>query len=207
MRVTVITPPAALLNVPDAKLQAPVLAEADDIRVAGLLAAAQSRIERSWIGRAFGAQTLEARLDSFDEREIALPWPPLRSVASIVYVNEAGEEQTVDPASYFVFGIGTAGGSVAPIGGRWPSTPRRPEAIRIRYEAGFASDAPELDTVRQAVLLMATQLHGLTAQDLSLRSESIEGVGETQWTVSDTAGRLITSAADDLLRDFVVWSC
>ena len=207
MRVTVITPPAELVTVPDAKLQAPVLAAADDLRVAGLLAAAQSRIERSWIGRAFGAQTLEARIDSFDEREIALPWPPLRSVASIIYVAEAGEEQTVDPASYLVFGVGTAGGSVAPIGGRWPSVPRRPEAIRIRYEAGYAANNPELDAVRQAVLLMATQLHGLTAQDLSLRSESVEGVGETQWTVSDTAGRLISSAADDLLRDFVVWGC
>ncbi|MCJ2033158.1 hypothetical protein [Methylobacterium sp. J-068] len=207
MRVTVITPPAILVSVPDAKLQAPVLAASDDIRVAALLAAGQSRIERSWVGRAFGTQTLEARLDGFDEREIALPWPPLRRVLSITGISEAGTEHVVDPATYLVFGIGGAGGSVAPVGGRWSPIPRRPEAIRIRYEAGYQADDPALDAPRHAVVLIATQLHALSAQELSLRSETVEGVGETQWTVSEAAGKLIDAAVADLLGGFAVWAC
>ncbi|GJE46191.1 hypothetical protein [Methylobacterium soli] len=207
MHVAVITPPAALVTASEAKLQAPVFAADDDQRVTALLSVAQSQLERSWIGRAFGAQTLELRLDGLDEREIMLPWPPLRRVLSIVSLSEAGEAQAVDPASYLVFGVGSRCGSVAPVGGRWPSVPRRAEAIRIRFEAGYAADDPALAAPRHAVILIATQLRSLGTQDLSLRSEEVAGIGATTWTVSDAAEKLIRSAVDDLLADYAVWSC
>lgn len=207
MQVSVISPPMRLVEVPAAKMQAPVLADDDDLRVEALLSAAQSRIERAWIGRAFGMQTLELLLDGLDEREIALPWPPLRSVTSITYLDEAGQERTVDPASYFVFGVGTRCGSVAPIGGRWPKATRRPESVRIRFEAGYAANDLELNAPRHAVVLIATHLRSLSTQDLSLRSDTVEGVGAQQWTVSDAAEALIRLAVEDLLADFVVWSC
>ncbi len=207
MQVSVINSPARLVEVAAAKAQAPVLAGDDDVRVEALLSVAQARIERSWIGRAFGIQTLELRLDGLDEREIALPWPPLRRVVSVVVVNEAGQEQTIDPASYFVFGVGTRCGSIAPIGGCWPKVARRPESVRIRYEAGYDADDPQLAAPRHAVVLIATHLRSLSTQDLSLRSDTVEGIGAQQWTVSDAAETLIRSSVEDLLAEFVVWSC
>lgn len=220
MGVTIIAPPAALVTTADAKAWQPVLAADADARVTALLQAAQAAIEppSGWVGRAFGVQTLEARFEHWRDfsafsawraaGEIRLPFPPLRSVASITYLDTAGVEQTLLAANYLVSGQATASGRVRPAPGlTWPALAAgRPEAVRIRFEAGYAADDPQLRPVKQAIVLAAVHLRSLGTQDLALRSREVEGVGSRTWTVSDVAQKLIASTVESLLSPLRVYS-
>lgn len=110
--------------------------------------------EQNWLGRALCTQTLEYRIDRFPERRIVLPLPPLRSVTSIKYVDGDGVLQTMDPADYVAFNaagsppeIVQGPGYVEPsFDSCWPATRAVPEAVRVRFEAGYGapSDVPSL---------------------------------------------------------------
>lgn len=208
MAVVVITPPALLVPVPDAKLWAPVLSDDDDRRVEALLRTVQFSIEPpvGWVGRAFGMQQLEARFDDFDGI-CRLPCPPVRQIVSVTYIDPDGTERSLDASAYRVAGLGTASASLAPVpGAAWPAVSCRPDAVAVRFQAGYASDDPEVQPVRQAVVLAATQLRSLGTQDLALRTRQIEGVGSRTWTVSDAAEKLVRNAVDSLLAPYRVWA-
>ncbi|WP_305526703.1 hypothetical protein [Methylobacterium amylolyticum] len=202
MRVVVVTPPTALVSAAEAKAWAPVLKDDDDARVNALLLAAQAAIEppNGWLGRALGMQVLEARFDAFRGPCLFLPCPPLREVVSVTYSDGAGVDQIIAPAALRVMGVGTSTGSISPRGSTgWPATDFGPEAVRVRFKAGYAVDDMEVVQVRHAIVLAATHLRSLSTQDLNLRSRQTEGVGSRTWTVSDAAEKLIHRAVDDLL--------
>jgi len=73
--------------------------------------------------------------------QIEIPLPPLVSVTSIKHMDGAGDEQTIDSDQYLVAPRGWEPGIVQPIyGGTWPTSAySRPDAIRIRFVAGYAS--------------------------------------------------------------------
>lgn len=209
MSAIVITPPADLVAAADAKAWQPVFAADSDARVTALLKAAQAAIEppNSWIGRAFGEQTIEARLCDWPCRDLRLPFPPLKQVTSVKYDDADGAEQTLDPSLYTVFGAGSAqGGLVLKDGSSWPGLARRPDAIRVRFVAGYAANDPQLLPVKQAIVLAASHLRSLGTQDLALRSREVEGVGSRTWTVSDVAQKLVASTVESLLQPFRVYA-
>lgn len=208
MSVVVITSPAALVTASDAKVWAPVLAGDPDARVTALLLAAQASIERGWPGRAFGAQVLELRLDAFQACGLLrLPFPPVRAVDSVKYLDAAGAEQTFAASNYQVLGLGTADARIALVAGAgWPILASLGEAVRVRYQAGYADADPELLPAKHAVVLAATHLRSLSTQDLALRSDTTEGVGSTTWTVSQEAEKLVRTTVENLLMPYRVWS-
>lgn len=122
------------------------------IRVA--TTAVQERLERT-----LGVTTWDYRIDSegicwgFD---IRLPMPPLLEVVSVKYFDTDSVEQTYAPANYRAFGIGGRGGIRLTGGASWPSLRSGPEAVTIRFSAGYEEvPAP----IRQAVLLVVGQLY------------------------------------------------
>lgn len=206
MDVRVVVQPAALVTASVAKLQAPVLSGEPDARVTALLAIAQGEVERSWVGRAFGEQTLELSTCAFDS-PLRLPYPPLKSVTNVRYLDRAGVEQTVPPSSYVVQGVGTSSGRIALArGASWPDHGYSSEAVRVLYIAGYAANDPDLEPVRHAIVLGATLLRSLSTVDLALRSESVDGVGSQTFTVSDAAEKLMRSAAESLLQKYRVYA-
>lgn len=209
VRVVVVTPPQALVSAADAKAWAPVLKEDDDARVDALLQVAQFAIEppNGWLGRALGLQTLEARFDAFRSPCLFLPCPPLRELISVTYSDSDGVEQTIALPSLRTLGIGTSTGSISlRSGASWPATECGPEAVRVRFKAGYADDSAEVMPVRHAITLAATHLRSLSTQDLALRSRQVDGVGSRTWTVSDAAENLIRRAVDDLLQPLRVFT-
>ena len=151
MRVVVVTPPQPLVSLADAKEHARIDGSDDDDVILAMIAAASARIDGpdAWLGRAIGTQVLELRTDGFDG---PLPCPPVTAVQSVRYLDTAGVEQLLAPAGYELVGTDLA----AAWGTAWPSYRMGPEAVRVRYTAGYAAVPP---AIRAAVLLMIGDLY------------------------------------------------
>lgn len=156
-RVLIVTPPAPLVTVAEAKDHLRVDSDEQDALISGLIAAASAHIDGpdGWLGRAIGMQVLEAGLDGFCYDPIALPYPPIADVLSVRYEDVGGVWRTLDAARYEARdgSVGTAWGSA------WPATRAYRGASRsvlIRYRAGYAVvPAP----IRVAVLMMVADLY------------------------------------------------
>jgi uncharacterized phiE125 gp8 family phage protein len=162
MSIVVITPPAPILTLEEAKTWCGVEHSDHDVLLDDLIAAASAEIEppNSWIGCAFGLQTLEQRLDGcYAWRcglDLTVRCPPLRTLVSIEYDDLDGVAQTLAPDRYRVTGVGsTAGARVSrAFGQHWPALRSHDEGVRIRFTAGYELDDPPLAQAKQALRLM-----------------------------------------------------
>ena len=112
------------------------------------------------MGRALMTQTWDMDLDGFPVGTIEVPRPPLRSVASIQYVDEQGATQVLDPAQYRVDAKGEPG-RVTPAHGRtWPATRAVANAVTVEFQAGYGAEATNVpEDIRQAILLIVGRLY------------------------------------------------
>ena len=99
-----ITPPEPVVTWEDAKKYLRIDSDDEKTVVEGLIAGATNWIDghTGWLGRAIGTQTWDLVYDEFPYGSIELPMPPLQSVTGVYYIDSAGIEQTMDPASYSV---------------------------------------------------------------------------------------------------------
>jgi hypothetical protein len=170
VRVFVVTPPEPVVSYAEAVARlrlAGGTAEQGDVE--GMIAAATSLIDGpgGWLGRAIGAQILEARLDAFTA-EMELPFPPVAAIVSVKYIDADGAEQTMGSGDYYLAGrklMLTPGKS-------WPSARAQAEAVRIRYDAGYEAIPPN---IKSAILLMTGDQyrHRDTAPELSKAAERL----------------------------------
>jgi uncharacterized phiE125 gp8 family phage protein len=125
-----------------------------------------------WLGRALGLQTWDLKLDehelsypslsdSWEQHSaygwgIRLPLPPLASVTHVKYQDEDNDEQTFDPASYVVSGVGGRGYVHLASGASWPTVYPGRDVLTVRFQAGYAT-VP--DPIKHAVLLMVGHLY------------------------------------------------
>lgn len=120
--------------------------------------------------------TYETRYDAFAvDGVIEVPHPPLQSVTSVTYLDDAGDEQTVDPATYTVLAPSSdrpsRGRIVLNTGAAWPTVITRPNVVRVRYVAGYGGApgaVPEL--VKVALFFLVGHFHrfGEDVQDAKL---------------------------------------
>jgi len=155
-----------------------------------------------WLGRAIGPQTLEWAFDGWRGRNLLLPCAPVIEIVSVKYTDTKGAEQTVDSVDY-----GKTGDCLwfKPVW-QMPTLGCYPEAVRIRYRAGYDSrpvadggTGPIPAQVRKAVKLVCQYLQAIGKDDLFLQVDEVEGVGRRQYVVSETAAKIIRDAADQLL--------
>jgi uncharacterized phiE125 gp8 family phage protein len=112
---------------------------------------------RQWveahIRRALITQTLEIRMDCFHEH-IQLPYPPVASITSVKYIDTDGVEQTLGTSNYVLDDYPLVPFIREAYGIAWPSVRDEPNAVRVRYVAGYgnASDVPA--TIREAIMLL-----------------------------------------------------
>jgi uncharacterized phiE125 gp8 family phage protein len=106
-----------------------------------------------YIRRALITQTLEIRQDCFTEC-IKLPHPPVISITSVKYIDTDGVEQTLGSSNYVLDDYPLVPYIREAYGISWPSTRDEPNAVRVRYSAGYgsASDVPQL--IREAIMLI-----------------------------------------------------
>jgi uncharacterized phiE125 gp8 family phage protein len=82
---------------------------------------------------------------------------PVSAIVSVTYVDSDGAEQDLDPTAYRSI-EGEPWSIIAPFGGSFPQTEERPDAVRVRYIAGYEAGEcpPELQC---AVLLVLGHLY------------------------------------------------
>jgi uncharacterized phiE125 gp8 family phage protein len=164
MRVLVITPPAPVVSLDEVKAHCRVDDSDEDALLEVFAAAATSHIDGpdGWLGRALGAQVLEARCDVACGGTIRLPFPPVIELVSVSYLDAAGVEQMADLADVELMGRDLVATGSWP----WAGGSSRREAVRIRYRAGYpvddSGDSPRSTlpaSIRAAILLMTDDLY------------------------------------------------
>lgn len=108
-------------------------------------------------GRAFVNRPCRVTLDSFQDA-IRLDHPPIASVESVRYMDDAGAWQTLDPADYRVDSV-SAPGYVMPARGKaWPSTADEVNAVEVNYTAGYGPDHATVPEEAQNYILAKLQV-------------------------------------------------
>jgi uncharacterized phiE125 gp8 family phage protein len=159
MRLVVAAPAEPLVKWEDA--DAHLELDGDETRkvaVEGMIGAAWEHLSGpdGWLGRSLGTQVVDYYRDSFWEGDITLPLGPVQSVLSIEYRQPSDGVWVTMPAQHYELRGDVVGPAFnSPIARGWPGTANIPEAVRIRYRAGFVT-LPK--PVRAAILLMVADL-------------------------------------------------
>lgn len=83
---------------------------------------------------------------------IKLKRPPLVSVQSLVYIGQDGLPHTLNPGNDFVVDCADQPGRIRPIPYTvWPLTLRTPNAVAIKFTAGYAPDAEGINAGQTAI--------------------------------------------------------
>lgn len=164
----IITPPAVEpITLEEAKLHLRVDFDDDDALISRLIKTARESAE-SETSRTFVETTFELSLDAWPCLQrildgfspfIRILNPPLLAVESITVLDHAGITQTLDPSLYGVID-GTPGYIHPAFRKTWPSVPRHPGAIKVRYTAGYGTDPADVpDCVKTWMLLNLGSLY------------------------------------------------
>lgn len=160
MAIRVVTEPAVEpISVDDLKVDLRIDSDltAEDYLLVALITAARRWCE-GVLRRTMITTTLELILDAFPGGDtIELPRPPLVSVTSVKYYDEAETEATLSAANYQVDTYSQPGRIVLTATGAWPSTALRPaNGVIIRYVAGYGAEESSVPaTFVQAIRLLA----------------------------------------------------
>lgn len=153
MAAKLITPPASEpITLDEAKAHLRVDAADEDAMISALIVAARQAAEHI-TGRALMTQTWEVAFDEFDESGLWLQYPPLVSITSITYLDEAGAEQTLDAADYVLNDYDEPAVIKPAADVDWPATLCEPNAVTVRYVAGYANAAAVPQAIKQWMLL------------------------------------------------------
>lgn len=127
-----------------------------DTLIAALITAAREYVEER-TGRALITQTWSLAMDGppCGNDAIRLPRPPLQSVTSVVYVDEAGADQTWAVANYRVDTHSEPARIALASDAVWPIPQFVAGAVTVTYVAGYG-DTPDTvpQAIRQAILLL-----------------------------------------------------
>lgn len=177
-----ITPPAVEpVSIAQAKVHLRVDFDEDDDLIEGLIIAARELCEQK-MQRAIFNQTYVLSLDQFNygdwrstipvERRnplrfsalwesmaLRLPMPRLVSVTSITYLDNNGEQQTLDPTTYVVDSSSQPGRIVPAMSLTWPTTDYYvPGSVKVTLVAGSFGDGVTVNNcpsaIKQAILLL-----------------------------------------------------
>lgn len=128
-------------------------------QIEGLITAAREYAE-NFCSRAFLTQTWDLVLDAFPAGVLELPKAPLQSIESVKYIDSDGAEQTLAASAYKVDAV-TDPGRIAPAYGTiWPVTRAEPNAVTIRFIAGYGDAAESVpQAIKHAITLMVGHLY------------------------------------------------
>jgi len=135
--LSLVTPPAAILTLEEAKGQVRVNDSAEDALIQSYMAAAESSVE-AYLNRSLLTQRWQYTLDEFPCGDcILLPRPNLLSVISVQYVDPSGATQTWSSSNYVVLADRLPGEIALAYGVFWPQTRYQKNAVTITYDAGY----------------------------------------------------------------------
>lgn len=156
--VRISRPSIEPVSLEDAKNHLRVDYDDEDAAITNFITAAREKLERR-CGRAFVSQVWEARFEGFSD-EITIPVPPTISLDTFTYIDTDGDEQTVSSSLYAFIDGGEDVSEIIRMG-TWPTAVAlRPDAVRVRFTAGYdpTDESPANliqnvpDALKQAIL-------------------------------------------------------
>lgn len=174
MALKLVTAPAGKpVSLDQAKAHLRVDFTDDDLLIGALVDAATQYCDgpKGFLGRALVRQDWDLYLDAFPCRiwgpilrsshhhggrhhdgAIEIPLPPLIDVGGVFYLDSGGDEIEVDDSTYTVDAVNEPG-RVVPRGGSWPIAACLPNAVRVRFTAGYVdSNSPPADNVPKPIV-------------------------------------------------------
>lgn len=136
----------------------------DDALLTGMITAARIVCE-NYIKRAFITQTWLHNLDDFPfwrnwttvGNPVTLMKPPVQSVVSLVYLDQAGNSNTFDPSLYTLDNISEPARIIRNLAQPWPLTGFYPNAVQITAVHGYGDCPNDVPLpARQAILMHVT---------------------------------------------------
>lgn len=177
MGLQVIVRPIPVISLEDAKAHLVIEHFDHDVLITALIDTAMQWLDgpNGWLGRAISLQTLEWTPDWWDvwvsyATPLALPCQPASSIVSVTYLDTTGAPQTLAPSDYRLIGdryFAMAYGVPA------PGVRNAMDAVKIRYEAGYAEDqlpAP----IRHAMLLLIGQWYRGAGREAASDKQQVE---------------------------------
>lgn len=153
-----IQPAVEPVSLAEAKAHLRIDSPDEDTLVGGLAVAAREYVE-IWLRRSLINRTMRASYDYFSQ-VIYLPRPPLVSVSSIVYVDNAGDEQTLSASLHQVDARSQPGRIVPAYAQLWPTTQAVLNAVTVTFVAGYgATSASVPESIRAAIKLVIGDLY------------------------------------------------
>lgn len=128
-------------------------AETDDNTLISTLISAATTYCEEFQHRSYITQTRYQYYDAFPSF-FSVPYPPLISVATIVYISTAGVETELDPGQYRVDTSNQPGRITEAYNCTWPATRDITNAVVLTYSAGYGAAADVPDTVKAAIKLL-----------------------------------------------------
>jgi uncharacterized phiE125 gp8 family phage protein len=152
--VTQVTPPlSAPVSLSEIKDHLRIIGTGEDTYLSVLLNAATAAAEEI-TRRQLEPATYDLHLDAFPRGAIEVPRPPLQSVESVTYVDTDGATQT-----FTDFTTDTVKGRLVPAYGfTWPATRAVPNAVKVRFVAGYSAGQTPFP-IRSAILLLVAGLY------------------------------------------------
>jgi uncharacterized phiE125 gp8 family phage protein len=153
--VRLITPPVNKpVSLAEAKDHLRIIGTSEDTYISALIGAATDVAEKI-TGRQLEPATYDLFLNEFPATgPISIPLPPLQSVQFVSFTDVDGVEKTVS-----AFETDTVNGRVSPAyGENWPTARDVPNAVRVRFTAGYPTGATPA-AIRAAILLLCGALY------------------------------------------------
>ena len=153
MKRELITPaietPISLI---EAKANLNIEHSADDSVITRCIAAATDYAEK-YTGRHLMPQAWRYYFDCFDN-PLMLPSVPAESVANLNYFDENNVQQVLIENTDFYAVLVGVNPAVVPIGGVWPTSHNRPNAISIEVTSGYSGASAVPEGIKQAIHLL-----------------------------------------------------
>jgi uncharacterized phiE125 gp8 family phage protein len=146
-----------IITLQELKAHCRIDASDEDTYLEALILAARQYAE-NYTWRAFQTQTWRVTYDCFP-CIIEVPRPPLQSVTSIQYVDDAGDTQTLSTSLYQVDTKSQPGRIIPAYGASWPTVRSDTlNAVTVNFVAGYGDDPDDVPAgLRHAVKLIAAQ--------------------------------------------------
>lgn len=164
-----------------------------------LIAAARLHVEKRCSIR-LPKQTITAPCDSFSDFA-RVPHAPVGKVVAVSYSDSDGANQTLDEAVYEPRLDGLQPTITLGFRRAWPSI-RPGSRVIVEMEVGFD---PVPKDIEAALLLIVQSNFVFTRADLLKRSETVEGVGSTQWSGGVEISRTMEQRISSLLEPYTCW--
>jgi uncharacterized phiE125 gp8 family phage protein len=151
---------ATPVSVSEAKEHLYLTDDDQDKTLNGKLKAATEFCQRRISGhRQFSPAVYDLVLDQFPADRIRFPLPPLKSITSVKYYDTTNTTAAVSSTAYHAITPSDDPGYIEPVqGAAWPATRSRPDAVTIRFTAGYAHPGAVPDPIREAILLKTEHL-------------------------------------------------